>query len=424
MNKVKERLQVQDYWEMEVIEIENLRLPDILVPTTEDLREVEQLTLFNEMCHAVKRFDEVKMNQLAMVVEFTGLCDFPDVAYIATHLGEFEINPFVHNDEEYGKFLVTESGLFDVDELLLPHINYASFAADIRVGTLVASGYVEEGFVGAIRPIEEYGQYKGEFAEPLEIDYDCFEKFCLYSPLTANLMVEGVDEGNLYRSDLTQYAEAIAEAIAREECVGEETRGLMHYFDESREVAAKVMSAHPKVAEINGELYGVLECKISEPLTEEEIKVLKEYWTGQMSDGWGEGFEQQEIRTGDGDMYVHLWNWENWEVLAEQERFSPKIADGLPEMCFSTLETTGELICLKRGEFGYYPSDWSTDDPDRNREIADYNNTRLGVSDAQKKAMEIGSMQGWGVPGADPACYETVSQETQSEDEGMVMGGM
>ncbi len=54
MNKVKERLQVQDYWEMEVIEIENLRLPDILVPTTEDLREVEQLTLFNEMCHVVE----------------------------------------------------------------------------------------------------------------------------------------------------------------------------------------------------------------------------------------------------------------------------------------------------------------------------------------------------------------------------------
>ena len=82
MNKVKERLQVQDYWEMEVIENENLRLPDILVPIPEDLREVEQLTLFNEMCHAVKRFDEVKMNQLAMVVEFTSLRDFPDVAYV------------------------------------------------------------------------------------------------------------------------------------------------------------------------------------------------------------------------------------------------------------------------------------------------------------------------------------------------------
>ena len=134
MNKVKERLQVLDYWEMEVTRIENLRLPDILVPIPEDLKEIEQMTLFNEMCHAVKRFDEVKMNQLAMVVEFTGLNDFTDVAYTATHLGEFEINPFVHNDEEYGKFLVTESGLFDVDELLLPHINYASFATDKKEG--------------------------------------------------------------------------------------------------------------------------------------------------------------------------------------------------------------------------------------------------------------------------------------------------
>lgn len=258
MNKVKERLQLQDYWEMEVTGIENLRLPDIIVPIPEDVKEIELMTLFNEMCQTLKGFDEVKMNQLAMVVEFTGFNNFADVTYIAKHLGEFEINPFVHNDEEYGKFLVTESGLFEVDELLLPHINYVAFAADKKEGTLVASGYVENGFVGATRPLEEYGQYMGEFADPLEIDYDCFEKFCLYSPLTANLMVDGMDEGNLYRSDLTQYAEEIAEAIEREECVGEEARGLMHYFDESREVAAKVMSAHPKVAEVNGELYGVL----------------------------------------------------------------------------------------------------------------------------------------------------------------------
>ena len=63
---------------------------------------------------------------------------------------------------------------------------------------------------------------------------------------------------------------------------------------------------------IRDRLYGVLECKISEPLTEEEIKVLKEYWTGQMSDGWGEGFEQRPINVEDGEIYVSFWNSANF----------------------------------------------------------------------------------------------------------------
>ena len=129
----------------------------------ENIDCVEALTLFNETCQAVKRFDEVQMTQLAMVVEFTGFSSSTEVTSIARLLGEFEVNPFVHNDEEYGKYMVEESGLFDVDELLLPHINYAAFAADKRQGTLVQSGYVENGFVGATRELSEYQQYNGVF---------------------------------------------------------------------------------------------------------------------------------------------------------------------------------------------------------------------------------------------------------------------
>ena len=281
---------------------------------------MEALTLFNETCQAVRHFDEVQMKQLAMVVEFTGFSSHTEVTSLAKLLGEFEVNPFVHNDEEYGKYMVEESGLFDVDELLLPHINYASFAADKRQGTLVTSGYVEDGFVGATRELSEYQQYNGEFADPLEIDESCYETFRLYSPLTAGLYEEGFEQGKLYRSDLTPYAEEIAEAIEKEYCVGEEPRGLMHYFDRSPAVAAKVMSAHPKVDIVDGELYGVLECKIAEALTEHDIEVLKEYWTGQMSDGWGEGFEQHPITVEDGEIYVSFWNSENfWSVMTEEE---------------------------------------------------------------------------------------------------------
>lgn len=320
MDKVKERLQVREYRELKVTEVENLRLPDTLVPIPEDINEIQQLTLFNEMCRKVRRFQEAELKQLAAAVQFTGLINFSNVAYIATHINEFEINPTVHNDEEYGKYLITESGLFEVDELLLPHINYAAFGADKKAGTFEVSGYVDDGFVGVTRPIEEYSQYKGEFADPLEITEEGLEKFCLFSPLIANLNMRGIAEGELYGSDLVQYLEIIEEAIEREKYEGEEARGLMHYFDESREVAAKVVSAHPKVADVDGELYGVLECKIRDPLTEEEIKILKDFWTGQMSDGWGEGFEQQPLTVEDGEIYISFWSRKSfWSVTTERE---------------------------------------------------------------------------------------------------------
>lgn len=96
---------------MKVTDIYNIRLPDILVPMPENIDCVEALTLFNETCQAVKHFDEVQMKQLAMVVEFAGFSSPTEVTRLAKLLGEFEVNPFVHNDEEYGKYMVEESGL-------------------------------------------------------------------------------------------------------------------------------------------------------------------------------------------------------------------------------------------------------------------------------------------------------------------------
>ena len=97
----------------------------------------------------------------------------------------------------------------------------------------------------------------------------------------------------------------------------------------------------------------------------------------------------------------------NWSIQTEDERFSPDAQTRLPDLCWSVLPSDGTLICIKRGENGYYVSDWNTDSPEQNRFLADYNNERRGITPAQEQAMLTGSMYGWNVPGADPKWYES-----------------
>ena len=74
----------------------------------------------------------------------------------------------------------------------------------------------------------------------------------------------------------------------------------------------------------------------------------------------------------------------------------------LPEVCFSILPGMGNLIILKRGETGYYPSEWDTGNKAENTQIADLHNAAAGINPAQVSAMQIGSMCGFHVPGANP----------------------
>ena len=251
------------------------------------------------------------------------------------------------------------------------------------------------------------------------------ETLKLYMPLTADFYEPNeygdLDENGvtLEGEELRGYESQIAAALKKYRMPEEAERGLMYWYDKNDGLNRKVYAAVFTVETRNRELWGVAECRVAGELTGAELETLKRYLEGQAADGWGEGFEQQEIRVdGRSELYVHFWNSDEWSIQTEQERFSPKLAEGLPALCFSTLASTGELICIKRGESGYYPSGWSSDDPARNRELADYNNHLLGITQAQREAMECGSIHGWNVPSADPAFIERM-QKKQEQTGGM-----
>ena len=150
-----------------------------------------------------------------------------------------------------------------------------------------------------------------------------------FMPLLADLNEQGEEDDNPIELDgrgLMQYAADIALAIHNERLPEEAERGIMHWYHEPDSVNEKVKSVVFTVEPRDGKLWGVAECRVVGSLTPDEMATLTDYISGQASDGWGEGFEQREIHTSDGDLYVSLWNSRAWSIQTEEERFGLGLA--------------------------------------------------------------------------------------------------
>jgi hypothetical protein len=69
----------------------------------------------------------------------------------------------------------------------------------------------------------------------------------------------------------------------------------------------------------DGELWGVMTAGLTEALSGEETAELLNFVVGQNADGFGESLEQRPIKTPDGEIYVSLWNDENYSIKPEKE---------------------------------------------------------------------------------------------------------
>ena len=143
-----------------------------------------------------------------------------------------------------------------------------------------------------------------------------------YSPLTADFFPNEPDyEDEFYDEyegcpldghDLLLYADAVDEAVKKD--IADFNGDLMQYYHEDDSVRQKVVSAVPSVEIHGNKLCGCLNVELRESLNEGEQAVLCDYISGQYSDGWGEGFEQRDIRVEDGTLAVHFWQDHDFEL--------------------------------------------------------------------------------------------------------------
>lgn len=162
----------------------------------------------------------------------------------------------------------------------------------------------------------------------------------LLTPLTGEFFPEdgsdwgsefGCDGELLDGMDLLQYMEPIQKQVDHENSSEEEDGdicNLMEYFHGSDSIKEKVKSAIVSVESAEGVLYGCTTLRLKEYLESEELQELCDYITGQYSDGWGEEFEQRDIRVDGGTLNVHFWQGAGMKFRTHTAEIKPDPGNG------------------------------------------------------------------------------------------------
>ena len=159
---------------------------------------------------------------------------------------------------------------------------------------------------GAMDTVEDIAIQRDALLEQM-----CVFRQLYYFPLACSTEDE---DGEIYEDDtvdLTRYSEDIQGAIERDQARDIDTMAMFFWTHDQKvndAIRAKLLTCDWGIEEIGGKLYGRVEVTAAEPFTPVEDRAMKDWISGQNSDGLGEGFEQRPIETVDGSIYVHFWN--------------------------------------------------------------------------------------------------------------------
>ena len=166
---------------------------------------------------------------------------------------------------------------------------------------------------------DQYGSMNEVVAAVRQMTQDAGPvKAVFFCPLVGNIDEGDGDMFTVGDSYLADSADEIADALNR--YTANDENDMATYYNKDDGVSEKLTSAVWSVELHGDKLFGRIDCSFKEALTTEETEALRDWLTGQCSDGLGEGFEQQPIDTMDGELFVSFWNsGDDYAMMTESE---------------------------------------------------------------------------------------------------------
>lgn len=216
----------------------------------------------------------------------------------------------IKTPEDYVQHVMADSDRYYVDGFTADFVDYDALGKALmnENGVALTSFGIVERYDRAIRQLPEE-----------------LTTLRLFSPLYPQVYTRDeygdleMEPEEMSTHELCDYKYEILAAIEKNRLESEGDRGLAVYLRNAL-LGRKVHAMNPTVEEWNGRLWGVLEVQTHGELSKGELAALTEEWSGQCSDGWGEGFEQREIKIDQGELNVSFWSSSrDFSILPEQE---------------------------------------------------------------------------------------------------------
>lgn len=309
--------------------IKELKMPNYSTDWISDIKsdyDSGDIPALNDLSSALTDMNYSDIPMLVAVCDYAEVSDFTRAAILAENLGSFEFGADISDIEELGMYLIKDSGNFMYDDELSDYYDYEGLGADTLDNQ--TGNFGKYGYVGMKNYVSLKNILTDDSNNEKATDTVSFKLFC---PLSINLEVRNEygdaeeDYMQISAASAVDYEDSISAKIKADIDRTMTERGIAEYLGD--ELETKIKAAFPAVEEIDGKLYGVLNVESYGMLSDSEMDMLKDEWSGQASDGWGEGFEQHPIYTSDGDIFVSFWNDENDYFVKTQDEFDELLSE-------------------------------------------------------------------------------------------------